>query len=156
MAEVMKFNGHLFVHTHGLRELSKTLSGASRDLQRDVNAGFKRAAEPVAQRARDLAYAFADSGAFASSIRIDGGRSGVFLRATDEGAGPIDFAHPGAVAVRGPNAGEPIGVPYGGGSPSRALYPAIEDTIEDLAEALTRQVETTLMVLDIDFRMRDS
>lgn len=155
MAEVMNVNGRLFVHTHGLRELSKTLSGAPRELQRDIAASMKHAAEPTAERARQIAWAFADTGDFASSIRIDGGRAGVFLRATDPGAGPIEFAHMGALATSGPGAGEPIGVPHGGGAPARALFPAIEDTIEDLAEALTRQMETTLTILDVDFRTRD-
>ncbi len=153
MAEVMNVNGRLFVHTHGLRELSKTIGGASRDLQRDISAGFKHSAEPIAERARQFAWAFADTGAFASSIKIDGGRSGVFLRAADEGAGPIEFAHPGALATSGPGAGEPIGVPPG--TPARALFPAIEEGIEDMAQALTRQIETTLMVLDVDFRTPD-
>lgn len=154
-ATVMSVNGHLFVHTHGLRELSRMVSGAEKQLQRDISAGFKRAAEPVAERARQLAASFAETGDFASSIKITGGRAGVFLSSNDPGAGPIDFAHWGAVALTGPNVGEPVGVPYAGGSPSRAFYPAIEDTIDDLAEALTRQIETTLMVLDMDFRSRD-
>lgn len=155
MAEVMRVNGRLFVHTHGLRELSKALSGAPRELQRDVAAAMKHRAEPTAERARQLAWAFAASGEFASSIKIEGGRAGVFLAAKDSGAGPIEFAHPGALATTGPNRGEPIGVPYGGGPPARALFPAIEQTIGDLAAGLTEQIETTLAVLDFDFRTRD-
>lgn len=153
MAEVMRVNGRIFVHTHGLRELSKALGGAPKELQKDIGASFKRAAEPVAQRARDLAWGFADTGHFASSIKITGGRAGVFLTSNDEGAGPIEFAHIGALAQSGPGAGQPIGVPDG--SPARALFPAIEDTIDDLAAALTAQIEKTLWILDIDYRMAD-
>ena len=154
MAEVMRVNGRLFVHTHGLRELSKALSGAPRLLQKDIGDSFKRSAEPVAQRARDIAWGFADTGAFASSIKITGGRSGVFLSSNDPAAGPIDFANLGAIAMSGPGAGKPIGVPDG--APSRSLFPAIDDTIDDLAVALTAQVEKTLWILDIDFRTVDA
>lgn len=154
-ATVVRFGGHMYVHTYGLRELSKVISGCEKQLARDISAGFKRAAEPVAERARQLAATFADTGQFASSIKITGGRAGVFLSSNDPAAGPIDFAHMGAVALSGPNVGARVGVPHGGGDPSRAFYPAIEDTIDDLAEALTRQIETTLMVLDMDFRSRD-
>lgn len=154
IATAGSYNGRMIVHVHGMRELSKTLGGAPRELQRDISTGMKRAVEPTAARARQIAYAFADSGDFASSIKIAGGRAGVFLASNDEGAGPIEFANPGAVAFSGPGRGKPIGVPAG--TPARALFPAIEETIDDIAEALTRQIETTLMVLDVDFRTRDS
>jgi len=151
VAEVMNVNGRIFVHVHGLRELSKALGGAPRQLQRDIAAGMKRAAQPTADRAAQLAGPFSLTGGFASSIKITGGRAGVFLSATDPGAGPIEFAHIGALVQSGPRAGQRVGVPAGG-TPARALFPAIEDTIDDLAAALTQQVERTLTVLSMDYR----
>lgn len=139
---VVDYNGRPVVHLHGMRELSKALSGAPKELRKVVGQGFKDDAEPVADRARQLGMAIADSGDFASSIKITGGRAGVYLQSNDPGAGPIEFAHPGALATSGPGRGEPIGVPSG--FPARALFPAIEQTIDDLALALEARMQLTL------------
>lgn len=135
----------MVVHVQGLRDLSKACKLMPKESQRAIRDAFRTAAEPIADRARQLASAIADTGAFRDSISIQGGVSGVFLRATDPGAGPIEFARPGALATSGPGVGKPIGVPHG--TPARVLFPAIDDTIDEVAENITDAVERTWILL---------
>jgi hypothetical protein len=46
------------VRVHGLKELNRAFGKASKDLQRELRAGLKEAAEPVAAEARSNAARF--------------------------------------------------------------------------------------------------
>lgn len=122
--------GRVVIHTVGLRELSKIMSSvAIGDVPKVFAAEMKGAVEPIANLARGYARSIADSGDFAESIGITGGRSGVNLRSRDPGAGPIEFARPGNRYA-----------PHGGDAP-RSLFRAIDEGIDDASIKVAAAVE---------------
>jgi hypothetical protein len=151
---VASFGGRMIIHTHGLREFSKDIGGAPKEVRKAVAANMRQAAEPIAKSAQSHARAISFSGDFAASIKIAGGRSGVSLVASDKAAGPIDFARPGARGLSGKWAGKPIGVPDG--SPSRALYPGIEDSIDEVAQNLSDVIDAVTNDYDRVYATQDS
>lgn len=121
--------GHVIIQTIGLRELSRALSDfTDREIPRAFGREMKAAGEDLAEAARAHALSFSESGDFASSIGIYGGRSGIFLRSTDPGAGPIEFAGSG-------NPHAPIG------DPPRALFAAINDELPNIEPKIANVIE---------------
>ncbi len=125
------------IQVHGLRDLSRELTAwRDKDLNKEFANDLKRAAEPVARRAGQIAPN--RSGTFAGSYKIAGGRSGVFLRSTDPEGPYKEFQQHtpqgrGLTALHGP--------------PARSSFPAIEDeadgVVRDLEAAVTRVLQQT-------------
>jgi len=138
--------GRVVIHTYGMRDISAAFSAmggmapvGSLKLKSTYTKAIRGAAAPIAVTARSLARN--TSGAYAGSIKIGGGRSGAVLRATDAGAGPIEFANPGAWAsvpahTRGGSQvsayARQMNLPGSGG---QALFPAIEQHLDEVALA---------------------
>jgi len=153
--------GRVIFHTYGMRDLSAAFSAlggqapiGSLKLKSEYAKAIRAAASPIAATARGLARN--TSGAYAGSIKIGGGRSGAVLRATDPGAGPIEFANPGAWASVPAHSRDgssvrayarPMNLPGSGG---QALFPAIEQHIDEVALA------TEVVVTDAFQRLFDS
>lgn len=114
------------IDTVNLNQLRLTLSRLTdgKDINRKGRMALLEAAQPMLPAAKAGASAIADTGAFSRSIRLIATATSLSLRSSDPGAGVMEYAHPGAVARRGPNKGKPVGVPAG--VPSRALWPAVD------------------------------
>lgn len=123
--------GRLIIQTVGLRELSKLMTAVTLDeIPKVLAREMKEAGQPIA----DLAEAYAPnvSGDFAGSISIRGGRSGISLVSTDDGAGVIEFARQG-------HHGEPLNAAWGG--PPRALFKAINEKLPEVEQAVGAAIE---------------
>ncbi len=118
----------------GLRDISRELTAwGDKDLNREFASDLKRAAEPIADTAGILAPH--RSGDFSGSYRIDGGRSGVFLRSTDPDGPYKEFQQHtpqgrGLTALHGP--------------PARSSFPAIEQEGEGVAQDLAAAIDANL------------
>lgn len=134
--------GRIVIHTVGLRELSRALSDfTDREVPRTFAREMKEAGEGISVTARSHAQSFAKTGDFAGSISVSGGRSGIFLRSTDPGAGTIEFANLGAGGIGRASGKDKRRRPWGAPkslTPARALFPGIE---EELPKAEARIAE---------------
>lgn len=130
--------GRRIIHTYGMRALSRALTTVSYgEITKVYAKAIKTAAEPIAETARAMAPV--RTGEFAASIAIRGGRSGASLAAKDVAAGVIEYAGPADELGRGLTAAW--------GPPARALWPAIDKHIDQVAVATSAAVEATFQAL---------
>lgn len=138
--------GRRIIQTYGMRALSAALTKLTFD---DIHLVYAReireAAEPIAQTASEKAPS--TSGDFAGSISIKGGRMGAYLVSTDPGAGPIEFAGPADTPEQWPSYGRGDVLTEHWGEPARALFPAIEEHLEEVALKTSEVVSRTFQTL---------
>lgn len=104
-------NGLFTVEVRGASTLIQTLRAFSPDAERELRQTIRQAGQQVLNDAKGFAGGFAYSGDYAGSLGLKDLVKGVRIQSTDAGAGAIEFANAGAVYLRGPFRGRPIGTP---------------------------------------------
>lgn len=133
--------GRRIVHTFGMRALSRALgivnyTDAKGSAATAYASAIRKAAAPIAETASAIAPR--RSGDFAGSFKIRGGRGGAFLVSSDYGAGVIEYAgadHHG------------LALTAAWGPPARAMWPAINQHLDEVAAATSAAVEATYQAL---------
>ena len=134
--------GGIRIESRGLTETIKALTDIDREIPREFKRGLKEDARPILNDARSNAMAIARTGAFAASMAMRAISDGVKIASSDPGAGAIEFAHHGAVYLKGPRSGQRIGVPSG--EPPRALVRSVLDNEDMVTDAVETRIEQTI------------
>lgn len=134
--------GGIRIESRGLTETIKALKDIDREIPREFKRGLKEDARPILNDARSNAMAIARTGAFAASMAMRAISDGVKIASSDPGAGAIEFAHHGAVYLKGPRSGQRIGVPSG--EPPRALVRSVLDNEDMVTDAVETRIEQTI------------
>lgn len=104
-------DGLFTIEVKGAQTLITTLRKLAPEAERELKQKIHEAGRKVLEESKGHAGDFAYSGDYAASFSLHELASGVKIRSGDPGAGAIEFANPGAVYLRGPRAGRPIGTP---------------------------------------------
>lgn len=134
--------GGIRIESRGLTETIKALKDIDREIPREFKRGLKEDARPILNDARSNAMAIARTGAFSASMAMRAISDGVKIASSDPGAGAIEFAHHGAVYLKGPRSGQRIGVPSG--EPPRALVRSVLDNEDMVTDAVETRIEQTI------------
>lgn len=136
-----RHGGILDIQITGLKETMLALKEIDAEIPRELKRGFREDAQPILSDARGFAASLGGSGQYSGSMSIRMAGDGVRIQSSDPGAGTIEFAHPGAVALSGRRRGKPVGVPLAASAP-RALIKASllhEDEVRDKVETRIAQ-----------------
>lgn len=131
----------LDIKVTGLTEALKALGDIDRELPKEFKKGLREDARPLFSAYRQYAGGLGGSGQYAGNASMRSISSGVRIQNSDPGAGPIEFANPGAFYLSGPRAGQRMGVPHA--PKPRALMRAVdeyEDEVVDAAESRIAKV----------------
>lgn len=134
------------IQVENLDETIKALSQLDSRLAKGLKDEIEEIAEPTLQKAKGYGSGLGanPTGAYGASMSMKQRQYGVVLQSTDPGGGTIEFAHQGAVYLRGPLAGQRVGVPHGS-EPPRALLKAI---LEDEREIVDQVDEAVAKICD--------
>ena len=137
-----RHGGILDIQITGLKETMQALKEIDAEIPRELKRGFREDAQTILQGARGYAAALGGCGQYSGSLSIRMTGEGVRIQSTDPGAGTIEFAHPGAVALTGPRRGKPVGVPLASSAPRALVRSSLEHEFEvrDAAETRLAQV----------------
>lgn len=133
--------GSMDIRVTGLKEALEALGAIDREIPKELKRGLREDAKPLLQAAKGYASGLGGTGAYSASLTMRTVSAGVRIRSGDPGAGVIEFANPGALAMSGPRRGKRVGVP--GGNPPRALVKSAiehEDELRDKAESRIAEV----------------
>lgn len=139
---MFEHRGGVRIEARGLAETIKALGDIDKEIPREFKRGLKEDARPILNDARSNAMAIARTGAYAASMAMRAISSGVKISSSDPGAGAIEFAHHGAVYLKGPRSGQRIGVPSG--EPPRALVRSSLDNEGMVLESVEARIEQTI------------
>lgn len=96
----------------GRNELIAALHKLNPDVERELKLEIRSSARKVLQDAKGYAVmGHSPSGAYSGSLSLKDQKKGIRIVSNDPGAGAIEFANAGAVYLRGPRRGRPIGTP---------------------------------------------
>lgn len=139
-------SGGLFtVEIIGASTLLTTLRRLSPEVEQGLKREISEAGRAVLGDAKGLAFIRkAPTGDYSRSLSMRSLARGVKIQSNDPGAGAIEFANAGAVYLRGPLAGQPIGTPAVG--KPKALIKAANDhepaVIATVQDAIQRACDT--------------
>lgn len=133
--------GDLTVTIIGGRTLVRALGKLAPDAQRAIRGEIKRAGDIVRSKASGYGASLGrrPSGAYAGSFSVRALAGGVRVQSDDPGAGTIEFAKAGAVYLRGPLYGMPIGTP--GDPKPRALIRAANEEEPTVIAAVQNAIQ---------------
>lgn len=106
-------NASITVTIIGLKDLQASLRRLSPEADKELKREMREAGNLVLSKTRSYASVLgkAPTGAYAGSFSMKNLAAGVRIQSGDPGAGTIEFANKGAVYLRGPRRGMPIGTP---------------------------------------------
>lgn len=129
----------LDIQVVGLDEVMQGLKSIDKGLLKELTRGLREDARPLYSAYRQYAGGLGGSGQYASNASMRQVSRGVKISNSDPGAGPIEFANPGAVYLTGPRAGKRMGVPAA--PKPRALMRARDEHEDEVIEAAETRIE---------------
>lgn len=132
----------LSIKVEGIKETKEALKNIDRELLRDFNKGLREDARPLFTAYKAYARGLGGSGQYAGNASMRTIAAGVKILNTDPGAGPIEFANPGAVYLSGKRAGKRMGVPHA--PKPRALMRAVDEYEPIVRDNAERRIATVI------------
>lgn len=132
----------LSIRVEGLAETLKGLREIDRELPKEVKRGLREDVRPLFAAYQSYARGLGGSGQYAANASIRTISAGVKIANSDPGAGPIEFANPGAFYLNGPRAGRRMGVPHAG--KPRALMRAVDEYEDEVRDRVESRIEKVI------------
>lgn len=132
----------LSIKVEGLTETLRGLRDIDRELPREVKKGLREDVRPLFAAYQSYARGLGGTGQYASNASMRTISSGVKIANSDPGAGPIEFANPGAFYLSGPRAGRRMGVPHVG--KPRALMRAVDEYEDEVVERVEDRIDRVI------------
>lgn len=132
----------LSIKIEGIKEAKTALKSIDRELLREFNRGLREDARPLFAAYKSYARGLGGTGQYAGNASMRTISSGVKIANSDPGAGPIEFANPGAVYLSGPRAGRRMGVPHA--PKPRALMRAVDEYEPLVRDNAERRIATVI------------
>lgn len=129
----------LDIRVTGLDEALRGLRSIDKGLEKELKRGLREDARPLYAAYRQYAGGLGGTGQYASNASMRQVSNGVKISNSDPGAGPIEFANPGAVYLTGSRAGKRMGVPRA--PKPRALMRAVDEHEDEVREAAETRIE---------------
>lgn len=132
----------LSIEVKGIKETKDALKRIDRELLRDFNKGLREDARPLFSAYKAYARGLGGTGEYAGNASMRTIAAGVKIANSDPGAGPIEFANPGAYYLSGPRAGSRMGVPHA--PKPRALMRAVDEYEPIVRDSAERRIATVI------------
>lgn len=129
----------LSIEVKGLSETLQALKGIDKDIYKEFRKGLREDARPLFAAYKQYAGSLGGVGDYKAHASMRTISSGVKISNSDPGAGPIEFANPGAFYLSGPRSGKRMGVPHV--AKPRALMRAVDEYEDQVKESAESRIE---------------